>query len=182
MVALVAALAMAQAPLPAAEADRQRLRFGIELVSGATDLPTPNSPGPLAVATLFGVGINLGVQLNDEFAILYQGSATLLWPQFTSGALIEWTPFEFISTGVGLSLNWMPYLPEADTPSGHAWGLGVPFRFALNVPLSRTESGQRRAVAFCVTLTPGSTFAVSGLSYSTGFQLGIMGGIGFELY
>ena len=116
---------------------------------------------------------------------MFDGGATSVWVQCFSGVLVEWTPFIFVSGAIGGSINWVPFVANGAGGTDSAWGAGVPIRLALNAPVSDEtyvdplggpDRHRRRAISFSATVTPGYTFAASG------FQLGLMGGISFELY
>jgi hypothetical protein len=142
-----------------------------------------------------GFDLRLGTQFDDHFAVMYDGSLTFIWPQLTNGVLFEWTPVNWFSGAIGASLSWT--VAEYEGPAlGIAFesvvGIGVPLRIAFNVPVidrmqipaddwtgQRFIQRRRTAIAFSFTATPGAAFVTGGYS---GFQLGLMGGISYELY
>jgi hypothetical protein len=126
---------------------------------------------------------------------MYDGSLTVIWPQLTSGVLFEWTPVNWFSGAIGASLNWT--LPSVSGSAGFTFeevlGIGVPLRIAYNVLLvdqmqipadawvgQRFIPRRRKAIAFSFTATPGYAYVSGG--YRSGFQLGLMGGVSFEMY
>ncbi len=79
-----------------------RFRFGIGFVSGAAYLNRPISE---VLATVIGIQIHLGVQIDDTFAVMYQGSATLLWPAVRDAVLLEVSPTKSLSFGAGVGID-----------------------------------------------------------------------------
>jgi hypothetical protein len=194
---LVAWLTTAQVADAGAQADQRRSRFGIGLISGALVLGQDSGQGlPAAVATVAGFDLRLGTQYNDHFAVMYDGSLTVIWPQLTSGVLFEWTPVNWFSGAIGPSLNWtLPVFGGGQGGFGfeEVLGIGAPLRIAFNLPLvdqmqvpadpwvGRGFVQRRRtAIAFSFTVTPGVAYVTGG--YQSGFQLGLMGGISYEMY
>ncbi|HSQ68390.1 MAG TPA: hypothetical protein VLM85_34510 [Polyangiaceae bacterium] len=65
-------------------------------------------------------------------------------------------------------------------PDSEAWSLGIPLRLALNLPVHRAESGRRLGTSLNVDLTPAYSFG--GYELPSGFQLGSVVGLSFEMY
>jgi len=156
-----------------------RFRFGIGFVSGGAYLNRPISE---VLATVIGIQIHLGVQIDDTFAVMYQGSATLLWPVVRDAVLLEVSPTKSLSFGAGVgidSLNGLVAAGDGIVLDG-ANTAGIPLRLAWNVVTSEGP-GRRTAMALSVELTP--SFVIGGdKDFANGFVLGALGGISFEMY
>jgi hypothetical protein len=195
-VALAAATASAQtAPNPDAtqpvahEGDHSRFRFGVGATTGLVTQEESYSGGAQMNSELTAVGLSLrlGAQLDDQWAVYYQGAAAVgLAASVRNGVLFEITPRDWLSIGSGLSLGYFaaPNLSgmfgNTPAPTSEAWSLGVPVRLALNLPIHRSESGRRLATSFSVELTPAYSFG--GYQLPAGLQLGSVAGLSFEMY
>jgi hypothetical protein len=174
---LLAPAARAQTTDSAAPPEGPRLRFGVGLISGGTLVDELHFDR--GIAALLGLDLRLGVQLNERFAVMYQGGATFYWPWIANAALVEVTPIEYVSLAVGGGIYWIPVVGSGGGGDKNSLSVGVPIRVALNVPVGTSSGGQRHAIAFSVMVVPAAT--LSG-DLATGFQLGLFGGISYELY
>jgi hypothetical protein len=156
-----------------------RFRFGAGLVSGQALVPYGSYS--TSVVTVLGLGVRLGVQIDDRFAVAYQTNATVLWPHWGNAVLFEWTPTEYFTLGAGPSVDVLAAVPNGAGSSDADVSLGGDVRFAVNVPVHSRPDGRRYGVSFSVDLTPAYAWVLQG-GVANGFQLGVMGGIGFEMY
>ncbi len=155
--------------------DGARLRFGIGVVSGAAGVDRPGDSSQLA--TILGLELHAGIQLNDWFALMDQASGTLLAPDLRDAVLGEVTLSRYFSMGAGLGIDWLP-LTARDVPSLSA---GVPVRVAVNFPTATDEPAARHAVALSLELTTG-VYVGRASSASAGPLLGVLLGISYEIY
>ncbi|HSQ63502.1 MAG TPA: hypothetical protein VLM85_09830 [Polyangiaceae bacterium] len=175
-VLLVACPAAGQANDDDSNVDRLRPRVGVSFVSGIVEVPYASLETD---PTTVGVAVRVGVQVNDHFAVFDQINLTAFWLQLRDAVFFEWTPVAYFSVGVGPAIEWVADIGgSADSD----WSLGGSLRLALNVPYSRGRWGRRRAVSFSVEVTPSYAFAGSNTYSTSGFQLGLLGGIGLEFY
>lgn len=194
-VALATAAASAQTTPPNVDAPQaasvehgSRLRFGAGLTSGLVTQQEAYSGGAQTTTelTVIGLELRLGVQLDDRFAVFYQGNAAFgLAAAVRNGVLFEVTPRNWLSIAAGVSVNYFdgPNLSGmfgTPVPDSQAWSLGVPVRLALNLPFHRSESGRRLATSLSIDLTPAYSFG--GYNLPAGFQLGSVAGLSFEMY
>ncbi len=190
---LCASPTFAEEPAPVAST-ALRLRFGLGVISGATQVNPYNGNYSDWIATLFGLELRIGVQLNDRFAVMYQTSGTFLWPQFANALLVEFTPIDYVSIGVGAGIYWIAAVANGsgscDGPPGavatcgspdQTLSAGIPIRLAFNLPWDRSPGEPRRALSLSVTMAPAWTLS-GAQDLGTEFQLVVLGGIGFELY
>jgi len=173
---VVACPAVAQSSDDDANVDRLRPRVGVSLVSGIVEVPyTSLETDPTTV----GISVRVGVQVNDHFAIFDQVNLTAIWLQMREAVFFEWTPMDYFSVGVGPAIEWVADIGgSADSD----WSLGGSLRLAVHVPYSRGVHHRRRAVSFSVEVSPSYAFAGWNTYSTSGFQLGMLGGIGVEFY
>jgi hypothetical protein len=152
------------------------LRFGASLVSGVASVS-----GEESVVALGGLSLRLGVQLDERNAILAEGSGTLLWPAAHGAILFERTPIDMFSIAAGPGVaHWVS--PSGSGQATVVTSVVVPVRFAFNVPVGRSPA-RRRAISLSLEIIPGTVVASNDASISQpSFQLGAMGGVGFELF
>ena len=156
--------------------DRPRVRAGVSLVSGIVEVPyTSLRTDP----TVLGVAGRVGVQVSDRFAVFDQLNFTAFWLQFRNAIFLEWTPSDYFSVGVGPAIEW---LGDIGGSADSDWSLGGSLRLALNIPYSRGVHHRRRAVSFSVEASPSYAFAGGNTYSSSGFQFGVLGGVGLEWY
>jgi len=109
-------------------------------------------------------------------AIFYQASGTLRWFQWRNALFVEWTPVDHFSVGVGPAIDLL-----TDVVGTSSWSVGGSLRLAVHVPFLRKPSGRRDAWTLGVDVTPSYAFSLApGLT--DGFQLGVIGHTGIELY
>jgi hypothetical protein len=176
---LCAAPARSETP-PALTEQGPRLRFGMGIISGAVDVQSPDG---LPIATVFGVDLRLGIELNDYFAVMYEGSGTFLFPLVSNAIMVEMTPCNYFSLGVGGGVYWLLTIAGGGGGTINATSAGIPVRFAVNLPFAHSKSSdQRYAIAFSFQVTPAYAFAGSQSLGEGQWQVGFMGGISFEMY
>jgi hypothetical protein len=156
--------------------DGLRVRVGLSFVSGIVEVPyTSLETDPTTV----GISVRVGVQLNGHFAIYDQINLTAFWLQMREAVFFEWTPVDYFSIGVGPAIEWVADIGgSADSD----WSLGGSLRLALHLPYSHGIHHRRRAVSFSVEVSPSYAFAGWNTYSTSGFQLGVLGGIGVEFY
>ena len=173
---LVAYPATAQSTDDDAKVDRLRIRAGASFVSGIVEVPYASLQTD---PTTVGVSGRLGVQVNDHFAVFDQINLTALWLLAREAVFFEWTPVDYFSVGVGPTIEWVADIGgSADSD----WSVGGSLRLALHVPFSHGLHHRRRAVSFSAEVSPTYAFAGSNTYSTSGFQLGLLGGVGLELY
>jgi hypothetical protein len=156
-----------------------RFRFGISFISGETLLD--DGPHTKSTLALLGLDLRLGVQINDLFAAMFQFSAAFV--DLRAAVLFEVTPTRYFSVGVGLGFNSTPIVePLEGCGCGPTGALMMPVRLAFNVPLSTYEDKHRTSISLELNLMPGYINYGPPADLGHPFELGVIGGIGFELY
>ena len=178
-VAAFAGVALSSHPARAQSESHPRLRFGVGATAGLVTQTESNNGGMETEISVPGIAVRAGVQLDDHYALYYEGNAAVFLPTVRNGVMFEVTPVSAFSVAAGVALTYFSLLSLAP-PTQEAWSLGVPVRLAVNVPLHRAKSGQRLGMSFDVTLTPAYSFG--GPNLPSGFQLGSVAGVSFEMF
>jgi len=158
------------------DGDATRVRLGVSVVSGIVEVPYASLETDPTTA---GVAGRFGVQLGDRFAIFDQVNFTVFWLQLRDAIFFEWTPVDFFSVAAGPTIEWLADIAgSADSD----WSIGGSVRLALHAIFSRGACGRRRAMTFSLEASPSYAFAGWNTYSTSGFQLGVLGGVGLDWY
>ena len=149
------------------------MRSGVAFVSGFVEAP---KGAYVTDPALLGVTGHVGAQLDERFALFFRGTLVAVWLQLRAAVLVEWTPVDAFSIGVGPEIGWVN-----DVSADADVGAGGTLRLAANVPYSRGLHGRRRAVTFEIDTTTSYARYLYGLAFR-GFQLTLLAGVGLEFY
>ncbi len=176
---------------PPGDGPLPRLRFGIGLVSGVSEFPNCDYYGTAGCAapTPLGVDLRLGLQASEGFAVLYQASfapyllngALFVLPQWRNAVLFEGTWANRVSAGIGPALDWLPISWFGDGGGAGPLSFGVLMRLAFSVHTWRSAAGRRSSLSLHLDLTPSGVIETGDRTLGNG-QIGLMGGVSYELY
>jgi hypothetical protein len=156
--------------------DERSVRFGADFVSGGTFYGNSNEN----IASIIGLDLRLGATLSRNWALMAQGTATLVTPHVFGAALAEYSPVDEISLGMGLGVGWWTVMNGGGGLSSTSYA-AVPFRLTLHPTLLRERSGRGNGFGISAEVAPSYAFA-SGLSYEPLFAVSVMFGLGYDWY